>query len=216
MLTDMAKSKDYQLYSTLVDVIQNRGLQVKHCLLTQGGWIVNICFRSRRSGRIRFYRFRYDDCESVFNIEKRNFLRYKPVKQIKICEEDNVKEQVKNMSIKLADINNLISSLSGGNQQKVIIGKSLLTSPKVLLMDEPTRGIDVSAKTDIFKIMDKLAVSGQGIIFVASELKEILAISDRILVFSKGKITGEYNREEATEEALVSASAVGHEIVRTT
>ena len=129
-------------------------------------------------------------------------------------EEDNVKEQVKNMSIKLADINNLISSLSGGNQQKVIIGKSLLTSPKVLLMDEPTRGIDVSAKTDIFKIMDKLAVSGQGIIFVASELKEILAISDRILVFSKGIITGEYNREEATEEALVSASAVGHEIVR--
>ncbi len=131
-------------------------------------------------------------------------------------EEDNVKEQVKNMSIKLANINNLISSLSGGNQQKVIIGKSLLTSPKVLLMDEPTRGIDVSAKTDIFKIMNKLAASGQGIILVASELKEILAISDRILVFSKGKITGEYKREEATEEALVSASAVGHEIVRNT
>ncbi len=128
-------------------------------------------------------------------------------------EKDNVKKQVKAMSIKLANIDNLISSLSGGNQQKVIIGKSLLTSPKVLLMDEPTRGIDVAAKTDIFKIMNSLAASGQGIILVASELKEIMAISDRILVFSKGKITGEFNREEATEEALVNASTIGHEIV---
>jgi len=131
-------------------------------------------------------------------------------------EEDNVKKQVRNMSIKLANINNLISSLSGGNQQKIIIGKGLLTSPKVLLMDEPTRGIDVSAKADIFKIMDKLAASGQGIILVASELKEILAISDRILVFSKGKITGEFTREDATEEGLVSASAIGHEMAHNT
>ncbi|MBN2536508.1 MAG: sugar ABC transporter ATP-binding protein, partial [Spirochaetales bacterium] len=123
-------------------------------------------------------------------------------------EEENVNNQVKNLSIKLADIKNLISSLSGGNQQKVIVGKSLLTSPKILLMDEPTRGIDVGAKKDIFLIMNRLAAGGMGIILVASELKEILHISDRILVFSKGKITGEFSREDATEEALVSASAV--------
>ncbi|MBN2444018.1 MAG: sugar ABC transporter ATP-binding protein [Spirochaetales bacterium] len=127
-------------------------------------------------------------------------------------EEEDIQKQVKDMSIKLSQINHLISSLSGGNQQKVIIGKSLLTGPKVLLMDEPTRGIDVSAKADIFKIVDKLASEGKGIILVASELKEILAISDRIIVLSKGKITGEFKRKEATEEALVSASAVGHEI----
>jgi erythritol transport system ATP-binding protein len=129
------------------------------------------------------------------------------------AEEEKIKEQVKNISIKLADIKNLISSLSGGNQQKVIIGKSLLTGPKVLLMDEPTRGIDVSAKADVFEIVDKLAAGGKGIIIVASELKEILAISDRIIVLSKGRITGEFMRDEVTEEALVSASAVGHEIV---
>jgi len=128
-------------------------------------------------------------------------------------EEDNVNKQVKNLSIKITDIKNLISSLSGGNQQKVIVGKSLLTSPKILLMDEPTRGIDVGAKKDIFLIMSRLAASGIGIIFVASELKEILHISDRILVFSKGKITEEFNRKDATEEALVSASAIGYEII---
>ncbi|THB73063.1 MAG: sugar ABC transporter ATP-binding protein [Desulfobulbaceae bacterium] len=116
---------------------------------------------------------------------------------------------IKDLSIKVASPQVLISSLSGGNQQKVVIGKALLTQPKVLLMDEPTRGIDVGAKGDVFKIMNKLASRGLGIIFVTSELKEIMAISDRIIVMSNGKITGEYGREEATEEMIVSASAVG-------
>ncbi len=76
-------------------------------------------------------------------------------------------------------------------------------------MDEPTRGIDVAAKSDMFAIMNNLAIQGYGVLFASSELKEVLAMSDRILVMSKGKITGEYMRAEATEEALVSASAVG-------
>ena len=89
---------------------------------------------------------------------------------------------------------------------------SVLTSPKILLMDEPTRGIDVGAKAEVFQIMGELAAQGMGVIFVTSELKEILAISDRVIVMSKGRITGEFGREEATEEALVSASAIGHGI----
>jgi ABC-type sugar transport system ATPase subunit len=123
---------------------------------------------------------------------------------------------IRNLSIKVPSPQVLISSLSGGNQQKVVIGKALLTSPKVLLMDEPTRGIDVGAKADVFEIMNNLAGRGIGVIFNTSELKEIIAISDRIIVMSKGKITGELNREDATEEDLVAASAVGHKPVEHT
>lgn len=124
----------------------------------------------------------------------------------------SVDQIIRDLSIKVSNPQIEVSSLSGGNQQKVIIGKGLLTSPKVLLMDEPTRGIDVGAKAEVFQIMGELASQGIGIIFVTSELKEILAISDRVIVMSKGRITGEFDRTEATEEALVTASAIGHEI----
>ncbi len=117
---------------------------------------------------------------------------------------------IKELSIKVANPQQPITALSGGNQQKVVVGKGLLTSPKVFIMDEPTRGIDVAAKSDMFQIMNNLANEGYGVLFATSELKEILAMADRILVMSKGKITGEYNQAEATEEALVTASAVGH------
>jgi erythritol transport system ATP-binding protein len=121
-----------------------------------------------------------------------------------------VNKMIADLSIKVAGAQVMISSLSGGNQQKVVIGKALLTSPKVLLMDEPTRGIDVGAKAEVFDIMNDLAGRGISIIFVTSELKEILAISDRILVMSQGKITGEFAIAQAAEEELVKASAVGH------
>jgi len=118
--------------------------------------------------------------------------------------------QIKNLSIRVADPQQPITSLSGGNQQKVVVAKGLLTQPKVLLLDEPTRGIDVGAKSEISEIINQLAKQKYGVIFVSSELKEILAMSDRILVMSKGKITGEFPRQEATEEKLVAASAIGH------
>lgn len=125
-------------------------------------------------------------------------------------EKDAVYQYVHDLSIKLSNTRNLISSLSGGNQQKVVVGKALLTNPRVLLMDEPTRGIDVGAKEEIFNIMVQLAQQGLGILFVSTELKEVLAISDRIVVMSKGRVIREFSREEATEQALVEASAVGH------
>jgi erythritol transport system ATP-binding protein len=127
-------------------------------------------------------------------------------------ERNAVMEMIKGLSIKVADPSQIITSLSGGNQQKVVVAKGLLTSPKVLLLDEPSRGIDVAAKSEIFAIMERLAEQGFGVLFISSELKEVMAMSDRILVMSKGKITGEFLREEATEEALVAASAVGHGI----
>ena len=125
---------------------------------------------------------------------------------------ESVAKCISDMSIKVTSPQVSVNSLSGGNQQKVVIGKALLTSHKVLLMDEPGRGIDVGAKADVFKIMNDLAGKGLGIIFVTTELKEIMSISDRIIVMSKGRITGEFSREAATEEALVNASAIGHEL----
>lgn len=129
---------------------------------------------------------------------------------LKKKEQQAVDTLINNLSIRVANPQQLITSLSGGNQQKVVVAKGLLTEPRVLMLDEPTRGIDVGAKSEIFEIMSRLALQGYGVLFISSELKEILAMSDRILVMSKGAITGEFTREEASEEKLVAASAVGH------
>lgn len=125
-------------------------------------------------------------------------------------EQNAVDQYVKELSIKVANTENPISSLSGGNQQKVVVGKALLTNPRVLLLDEPTRGIDVGAKEEIFDIVVQLAQRGLGIIFVSTELKEVIAISDRVIVMSKGRITREFERGKVKEQDLVEASAVGH------
>lgn len=125
-----------------------------------------------------------------------------------------VENYIRELAIKVTNLDNPISSLSGGNQQKVVVGKALLTTPRVLLMDEPTRGIDVGAKQEIFDIIVQLAQRGLGIVFVSTELKEVMAIADRIIVMSKGRIIREFRRDEADEQALVEASAVGHGINR--
>ncbi|MER8522054.1 sugar ABC transporter ATP-binding protein [Mesorhizobium sp. M0644] len=126
------------------------------------------------------------------------------------AERQAVARTVRELAIKVADPAQEVSSLSGGNQQKVVIGKALLTGPKVLLMDEPSRGIDVGAKADVFRTMRKLSRDGLGILFATSDLDEVMALSDRIAVMSNGKLTGMFDRAEATEAALVAASAFGH------
>ena len=98
------------------------------------------------------------------------------------------------------------TQLSGGQRQRVAFGRALIINPKVLLLDEPTRGIDVGAKAEMFEIVRRLATQGIGVIFSSSELPEVLALADRILVLSKGKITGVFDRAEATETALVTAA----------
>jgi erythritol transport system ATP-binding protein len=125
-------------------------------------------------------------------------------------EAEIVRREVKSLTIKVADPALPVSSLSGGNQQKVVIGKALLTEPKVLLMDEPSRGIDIGAKADVFRLMRKLAAEGLGIIFVTSDLDEALALSDRIAVMSQGKLTALFDRADAAEAKIIAASSVGH------
>ncbi len=102
-----------------------------------------------------------------------------------------------------------VLNLSGGNQQKVVLGKWLALKPKVLLMDEPTRGIDVGAKEEIYQLMDELAGEGMAILFVSSELEEIIGMSDRALVMHEGRITGELDRSELNEESIMQL-ATGH------
>lgn len=125
-------------------------------------------------------------------------------------ENEKVEEEIRDIHIKVADKRLPILSLSGGNQQKVVIGKGILTDPKILLMDEPSRGIDIGAKTEVFDIINQYAEQGLSIIVISSELKEIIAIADRVVVLSNGIKTGELCGDEIQEEALVLASYKGH------
>jgi putative multiple sugar transport system ATP-binding protein len=109
----------------------------------------------------------------------------------------------KKMNIKTPSVRQLTGNLSGGNQQKVVLSKWIFSGPDVLILDEPTRGIDVGAKYEIYTIINQLAAEGKGILIISSELPEILGMSDRIYIMSEGRITGEVNREEASQETLM-------------
>lgn len=118
-------------------------------------------------------------------------------------EVDAAKKTVEDLKIKTAGIDQKVTHLSGGNQQKVVIGRVLLAQPHILILDEPTRGVDVGAKFEIYKLINQLKVNGTAIILISSELPEILGMSDRILVLSKGKQTALFSRQEATQEKIM-------------
>ena len=115
-------------------------------------------------------------------------------------------KQMETLRIKAPGTKTLASALSGGNQQKVVLGRWLMTEPKILLLDEPTRGIDVGAKAEIYQLINNLAKQGMAIIVVSSELPEVIGISDRIVTFCEGELTGEYLQEEATQEKLLQSA----------
>ena len=120
------------------------------------------------------------------------------------------RSEIDDIHIKVADKKLPILSLSGGNQQKVVIGKCILTNPKVLLLDEPSRGIDISAKTEVFEIIHQYASEGLAIILVSSELEEIISVTNRVLVLSNGKLTAEFDSRKVSDDDLVLASYKGH------
>jgi ribose transport system ATP-binding protein len=118
--------------------------------------------------------------------------------------EREVSEQmVRQLNVRTPGDGQAVQFLSGGNQQKVVIGKWLAMSPRVLLLDEPTRGIDVGAKQEIYRLMEQLAGRGVAVLFVSSEMEEVLGMSDRALVMHEGRITGELARHELSEEAIM-------------
>ena len=122
-------------------------------------------------------------------------------------------DMVERLSVRCNDVDQIVSTLSGGNQQKVVIGKWLATEPRVLLLDEPTRGIDVGAKQEIYQLVFQLASHGLGIVIVSSEMPELLLLSDRVLVMCEGRQTGLLTAAEATEEAIMRLAAPGLDAV---
>ncbi len=125
-------------------------------------------------------------------------------------ESDAVTDMIKEVHIKVADKELPILSLSGGNQQKVVFAKGALTGPEIMLLDEPSRGIDIGAKTEIFKLIYQYAQKGVSLLVVSSELEEIIAIADRIIILSNGIKTAEFEGDEITQDNLVKASYLGH------
>lgn len=123
-----------------------------------------------------------------------------------VKERRRVDEMIQHLAIKVSDAELPITSLSGGNQQKVVLGKALMTGPQVVLLDEPTRGIDVGAKTDVYHLIGSLAQQGLAVMFSSSELDEVMALADRVLVMADGRITADLTRAEATREKLITAS----------
>lgn len=126
----------------------------------------------------------------------------------------NAQEITERMKLKAPNLDVEVGKLSGGNQQKVVLSKWIMNNPKILILDEPTRGIDVGAKYEIYKIMNELVQQGVGIVLISSELPEVLGMSDRILVMSHGRITGEFTREEATQEKIMICATGGEKVVQ--
>ena len=122
-------------------------------------------------------------------------------------EEDIVDDYTEKLSIKMASRETLIQNLSGGNQQKVVIARWLATNPGILIMDEPTRGIDVGAKAEIYELMNQLAEQGMAIIMISSELPEIINMSDRVIVMRSGEISAVLEREDLSQEKIMGYAA---------
>ena len=122
------------------------------------------------------------------------------------------RQAIKSLSIRVRNARNLVGFLSGGNQQKVLLSRLLQPKPRVVILDEPTRGVDIGAKSEIYRIMDELARSGIGIIFISSELPEIVGVADRVIVMRGGRIVGELDPaagSQLTQEAIMELATYG-------
>ena len=123
-------------------------------------------------------------------------------------EENITQEYIDKMSTKTPSQLTIIGNLSGGNQQKVMIGRWLATNPEILILDEPTRGVDVGAKAEIYSIMNDLAKQGMSIIMISSEMPEIINMSDRVYIMGEGIVKGCLNHDEVTQEKIMQLAAI--------
>jgi ABC-type sugar transport system ATPase subunit len=126
-------------------------------------------------------------------------------------ETEEARSMAKQMEVKYSDLDQRAEELSGGNQQKVVLAKWLASQPSILIVDEPTRGIDVGTKAAVHELMSELAARGTAILMISSELPEILGMSDRVLVMCGGEVTGHFTKEEATQEKILLAATAAVE-----
>jgi ribose transport system ATP-binding protein len=127
------------------------------------------------------------------------FIQFRRIEKI-------VREMVQKLKVRTPSLSQLTRNLSGGNQQKVVIARWLTLNPRILILDEPTRGVDVAAKAEIHALMNDLARQGMAILMISSELPEVLGVSDRILVMREGCIAAEFSRAEATQDLIMQAA----------
>ncbi len=138
------------------------------------------------------------------NITLPGLERWSPLGIISNSEEMKVgREQVQSLRIKTASLKTVAATLSGGNQQKIVLGKWLALDPKIMILDEPTRGIDVGAKAEIYKLMRALADRGVAVVMISSDMEEILGVSDRVAVMHEGRISGFLERSEFSEQRVM-------------
>lgn len=126
-------------------------------------------------------------------------------------EKDFSEKYIRELNIHTAGLNQKLEFLSGGNQQKVALAKWLCSHSKIMIFDEPTRGIDVGSKIEVFRLMNQLVKKGVGIIMISSELPEVMAMADRILVMCRGSLSAEFQRGEATQEDILRCAVIGGE-----
>ncbi|WP_334196581.1 ATP-binding cassette domain-containing protein, partial [Muricomes intestini] len=151
----------------------------------------------RRTGIVPILSVKYNTTLASLNkVIYKGFLHTK-------AEDRIVKEACESMNVKTPGLDATIANLSGGNQQKVVLAKWLICDPEILIADEPTRGIDVGAKREIYELMSKFASKGKGILMISSELPELIGICDRIYVVSEGRITGMLTRPEFSQESIM-------------
>jgi D-xylose transport system ATP-binding protein len=137
----------------------------------------------------------------------KQFSRFSQINFLK--EEEAVRKIVNDLTIKASSLEQEAANLSGGNQQKVVLAKWLMAKPKILILDEPTRGIDVGAKFEIYELMNRLTAEGLGILMISSELPELLGVCDRIVIMHEGELTGELDRSSASPELFMKYATGG-------
>jgi inositol transport system ATP-binding protein len=146
--------------------------------------------------------------DNITLVDLKNFSRFGQVIDSK-KENDAADAAIAELRIKTRNRNQIVRTLSGGNQQKVVLAKWLLNEPEIIILDEPTRGIDIGAKSEIYKIITQLAAAGKTIIMISSELEEIMGLCDRAIVLAHGRITAEFTRDAFSQEEILKA-AMGH------
>ncbi|MDQ2801341.1 MAG: ATP-binding cassette domain-containing protein, partial [Pseudomonadota bacterium] len=119
-----------------------------------------------------------------------------------------VRDMVKRLDVRLAGPGVEIRTLSGGNQQKILIGRALAVAPRILILDEPTRGVDIGAKQEIYAFIEQLVADGMAVVLISSEMEEVLRLSDRIVVLRRGRVAATLSRQDATESSVMRAAAL--------
>ena len=152
----------------------------------------------------------------MLHMSIRNNITIPILKRISKCavinqrkEQETVEAYKDSLRIKAPNLQQTVNNLSGGNQQKVVLAKWLATEPEIIIFDEPTRGIDVGAKQEIYMIMSQLAQQGKALLMISSDMEELMGISDRIIVLAEGKVTGQLEKEEFNQETILEYASRG-------